>query len=166
MCAVVVEKQLLRTKLHPPRLPDIVVRERLLEELNKARSTKLTSIVAGAGYGKTILASQYLQRLGYPSVYYQLDAADSDLSVFLRYMIAGLRESHPGFGKGTIKRLATADNIAEQCRSVLSTFIAELDTIAADELFLALDDFHNLDKDAPVVEAMNFLLNHSAWRNP
>lgn len=160
MCAVSVEPQILRTKLYPPRLPEIVVRERLLSDLESARSAKLTSVVAGAGYGKSTLAAEFLQRLRRPYVWYQLEDTDSDLSVFLSYIIAGLRSMNPEFGEETFQHMASLNNVAEQSRAVLSTFISELDQLVGEELFIVLDDFHQVNESPVITEAVDFCLDH------
>ena len=55
---------LLHTKLYrPPPAPDLVPRPRLLERLDRCHSRPLTLIAAPAGYGKTTLASSWLQHL-------------------------------------------------------------------------------------------------------
>jgi LuxR family transcriptional regulator, maltose regulon positive regulatory protein len=155
------ESQILRTKLYPPRLPEIVVRERLLVELEKASSSKLTSIVAGAGYGKSTLAAEFFENKRQPFVWYQLEKTDSDLSVFLSYLVAGLRSIRPGFGANTLSHLDIATNVGEQSRAILSTFIGELDEITLEDLFIALDDFHLVNESAQITEAMDFLLGHT-----
>jgi ATP/maltotriose-dependent transcriptional regulator MalT/DNA-binding SARP family transcriptional activator len=160
MGPVAVDTQILKTKLYPPRLPEIVARERLLAELDKARSSKLAAIVAGAGYGKSTLAAEFLKKLGSPFVWYQLEDTDSDLSVFLLYLIAGLRVVHPEFGEKTLSHMGSASNILEQSRAILSTFIIELDELIAEEVFIALDDFHMVNDSAQITEAMDFLLDH------
>jgi ATP/maltotriose-dependent transcriptional regulator MalT/DNA-binding SARP family transcriptional activator len=160
MSAVAVEPQIIRTKLYPPRLPEIVARERLLKELEKARSAKLAAIVAGAGYGKSTLAAEFLCGLGCPFVWYQLEDTDSDLSEFLSYLVVGLRGIHPEFGDRTLSHMASAGNVREQSRAILSTFIGELDALIDEELFIALDDFHTVSNSAPIKEAMDFLLGH------
>ncbi len=160
MCALAVDTQILKTKLYPPRLPEIVARERLQSELDKARSSKLAAIVAGAGYGKSTLAAEFLKKLGSPFVWYQLEDTDSDLSVFLSYLIAGLRDIHPEFGEKTLSHMASASNIREQSRAILSTFVIELDELVAEEVFIALDDFHMVNDSPQITEAMDFLLNH------
>lgn len=160
MSAVAIGPQILRTKLYPPRLPEIVSRERLLAELEKARTSKLTAIVAGAGYGKSTVAAEFLHRLGRPFVWYQLEESDSDLSVFLSYLIAGLRSTYPRFGEATLSHLASTSNIAEQSRSILSTLITDLDELIGEELFISFDDFHQVNDSAQIREAMGFLLDH------
>jgi ATP/maltotriose-dependent transcriptional regulator MalT/DNA-binding SARP family transcriptional activator len=158
--AVAAETQILRTRLYPPRLPEIVTRQRLLTELEKARAAKLAVIVAGAGYGKSTLAAQFLQVSQSPFVWYQLEENDSDLSVFLSYLVAGLRGVLADFGEKTLSHLGSVSNVAEQSRAILSTFIGELDELVAEELFIALDDFHLVNDSGQITEAMEFLLDH------
>ncbi len=160
MCAFAAEPQILRTKLYPPRLPEIVSRERLLVELEKAGSSKLTAIVAGAGYGKSTLAAEFLHRQGRPFVWYQLEESDSDLSVFLSYLIAGLKNLYPQFGEATLSHLASTPNVAEQSRSILSSFVTDLDELIGEELFISFDDFHQVNDSVQIREAMGFLLDH------
>lgn len=60
---------ILRTKLHrPPVALDILPRARLLELLNQGRSTPLTLISAAAGYGKSTLASKWIEACDCPPV--------------------------------------------------------------------------------------------------
>jgi ATP/maltotriose-dependent transcriptional regulator MalT/DNA-binding SARP family transcriptional activator len=160
MCAVTVEPQILRTKLYPPRLPEIVSRERLLGELYEARTAKLTAIVAGAGYGKSSLVAEFLYKLGRPYVWYHLEDTDSDLSEFLSYLVAGLRNIYEGFGCKTSAHMASVTNVSEQSRAVLSTFITELDELIGEELFIVLDDFHTVNESPMIAEALDFLLGH------
>jgi ATP/maltotriose-dependent transcriptional regulator MalT/DNA-binding SARP family transcriptional activator len=160
MSAVAVEPQILRTKLYPPRLLDIVARKRLVAELDRARSCKLISITAGAGYGKSTLAAEFLQKQGNPFVWYQLEETDSDVSVFLSYLIAGLKDLHPEFGDKTLEHMTSAGNVVQQSRSILATFITELDESVSEEFFIALDDFHVVNDSPQIAEAMDFLLGH------
>ena len=160
MCAVAVEAQILKTKLYPPRLPGVVTRERLLGELEGARSVKLTSIVAGAGYGKSSLAAEFLHKVGCPFVWYHLESTDSDLCEFLTYLIVGLRSIHAEFGHRTMEHMNSVVNVSEQNRAVLSTLIAELDQLMGEEFFILLDDFHTVNDSLQITETMDFLLGH------
>jgi LuxR family maltose regulon positive regulatory protein len=160
MCAVAAEPQILRTKLYPPRLPEIVTRERLLRELEKLRTVKLATIIAGAGYGKSTLTAEFLQGLDRPFVWYQLEDTDSDLSEFLSYLVAGLSSIYPGFGQKTLDHKASVGNIREQSRAILSTLITELDELIGEEFYIVLDDFHLVNDSVPITEAVDFLLGH------
>jgi hypothetical protein len=59
---------LLLTKLYrPPVTPDLEQRSRLMERLDRNRHRPLTLISAPAGYGKTMLASMWLEACHCPS---------------------------------------------------------------------------------------------------
>jgi LuxR family transcriptional regulator, maltose regulon positive regulatory protein len=85
---------ILKTKLHRPLLPNMLVgRKALLDWLNQDLNHPLTLVIAPAGYGKTTLIDEWLNQLpsSMPSAWLSLDEADSDLYIFLRYFIAALR---------------------------------------------------------------------------
>ena len=92
---------LLQTKLHRPRPPhNLVVRERLVEELNQVIDHQLTLICAPAGFGKTTLVCTWLEQMetdkavgvaAKPAAWLSLDENDSDLHLFFRYFITTLR---------------------------------------------------------------------------
>ncbi|MBN2025680.1 MAG: hypothetical protein JW854_02795 [Actinobacteria bacterium] len=160
MSAVALTSPILRTKLYPPRLPEIIVRERLIGELERQRSAKLIAIIAGAGYGKSTLAVEFMHRLGSPFVWYQLEDTDSDLSVFISYLAAGIREIYSEFGRGKLPHPDSAVDTMEPGGDTLSSFIWALDDLIGEELFVVLDDFHTVNESAQITEAMDFLLSH------
>ena len=82
---------IIRTKLHrPPVTKDLVPRSHLLERLEYCRQRPLTLISAPAGYGKSTLASSWLGTCECPGAWVSLDDDDSDLRVFLTYMVAAI----------------------------------------------------------------------------
>ncbi len=65
---------LIQTKLHrPPVTEDLVHRPRLLEQLDRNRRHPLTLVSAPAGYGKSTLASSWLETYDGLSVWVSLD---------------------------------------------------------------------------------------------
>lgn len=150
----------LRTKLYPPRLPAIAERPRLLKVLEQASTAKLTAIVGGPGYGKSTLAVEFLETHDCPFVWYQLEKTDADLAVFLSYLVAGFQALQADFGDKTRERMASTANLREQNRGVLSAFLAELDTLVGEHVFIVLDDFQEVNSDARIREAVEFLLDH------
>jgi ATP/maltotriose-dependent transcriptional regulator MalT/DNA-binding SARP family transcriptional activator len=151
---------ILKTKLYAPRLPDIIPREKLLQKLNAAKKTKLTTIVAGAGYGKSTLAASFLADQKVPSVWYQLEETDRDLSEFITYLVAGVRMQESGFGEETSGRLKAAEDAAGESRVILATLISEMDARVKNDLIIVLDDFQEVNNSSQVTEALDFLLGH------
>ena len=87
----------LPTKLHRPRTrAHDVLRPRLLARLDAGLQQRITLISAPAGFGKTILAAQWLEHLPRRAAWLSLDEQDSDLERFLRYLMAALHTVAPG----------------------------------------------------------------------
>ena len=87
----------INTKLYrPPVTPDLETRTSLLELLDENRQRPLTLISAPAGYGKSTLASMWLEASDFPSAWISLDEGDNDLRTFVRYLLAALSRTFPG----------------------------------------------------------------------
>jgi LuxR family maltose regulon positive regulatory protein len=143
---------LLRTKLYapPPRL-DLVKRGRLLAELNTLLvgsagfGRNLTLIAAPAGYGKTTLASQWLQTIDLPVAWLSLDPDDNDPTRFFRYLIAAFQTAAPDAireppslaGAGPVSSIDT-----------LTTEIINNLSAMPTPMMLVLDDYHVIESRA------------------
>ena len=85
---------ILATKLYiPPPRSKIVLRPRLIEQLNEGLSSgrKLTLISASAGFGKTTLVSEWVAVCERPVTWLSLDGGDNDPARFLTYLLAALQ---------------------------------------------------------------------------
>ncbi len=88
---------LLATKLHRPQLPaHFLRRQRLLDQLEENRELPLVMVSAPAGYGKSTLVAEWLEGSDRPVAWLSLDPGDSDLSVFLRYVLSAIETLFPG----------------------------------------------------------------------
>src|ERR1044072_7525275 len=76
----------LPAKLTLPRLYAPVERARLYEELDAARAHPVIWITAPPGSGKTTLAAAYLKSRDCPTMWYQMDAGDSDPAAFCYFL--------------------------------------------------------------------------------
>lgn len=84
---VVCLHRILHRKLLAPRVDGCLVRPRLLDAALQSR----TVIAQGpAGSGKTVFLVQWLQARGRLAVYYELNEADRDGSVFAAHLLTGL----------------------------------------------------------------------------
>ncbi len=130
----------LKSKLTLPRLPSTIKRERLFSLLENLRNRKITTIVAGAGYGKTTLATQALNLLGCKHIWYRLDPSDMDFLTFLSYLITGFRQHFPKFGQKTLDRAQQTRSLKQEWQSVLMVFLNEIDQNINDDFVIVIDD--------------------------
>src|SRR6185503_17097956 len=94
---------ILATKLYaPPHRPRLILRPRLIEQLNQGLDRRLTLVSAPAGFGKTTLVSEWIAALtsslspigraeGVRAAWLSLDEGDSDPTRFLTYFISALQ---------------------------------------------------------------------------
>jgi LuxR family maltose regulon positive regulatory protein len=148
---------ILATKLYvPPPRSKIVLRPRLIEQLNKGLHHRLILISAPAGFGKTTLVSEWVAGCERLVAWLSLDEGDSDPARFLTYLVSALQTIAPDVGEGVLGALQSPQ--PPPIESILTTILNETITIA-DNFILVLDDYHILDSKA-VDNALTFLLEH------
>ena len=148
---------ILATKLYvPPDRSKIVLRPRLIEQLNQGLHHRLTLVSAPAGFGKTTLVSEWIASCGRPVAWLSIDESDSDLTRFLIYLISALQTINAGIGSDVLQGIQTSQ--PPPIESILTTLLNEISTIP-NEFILVLDDYHLIDARA-VDNALTFLLEH------
>ncbi len=152
---------LLATKLYiPPPPPKVVVRTRLIKQLDEGLSAGRTPgvilISAPAGFGKTTLVSEWIAKGDRPAAWLSLEEGDSDPARFLSYLVAALRTVVPQLGEGTLEGLQASQPLPTE--AVLTTLLNDISTLA-EKFILVLDDYHVIDARA-VDEALTFLVEH------
>ena len=152
------ELPLIQTKFCGPRVTaDIVARDRLLTLMDASLECPLTMISAPAGYGKSVLVSQWLQRQKHRTIWLSLDQADSDFRQFLAYLIAAIHNEFPKTCHDTKQLISMPE-----CPPV-PVVVGHLqnDLFAITEpCSIVLDDYHQLDQSSLVHEFIEKLLQH------
>ena len=88
---------ILKTKLYKPILKDpYVIRESIIEHLEKNRYNPLTLVVAATGYGKSVTVSQWLDQTKTKYCWVSLDDELNDVQNFLLYLVHAIRTAFPG----------------------------------------------------------------------
>ncbi len=133
----------LSTKLYPPPpRPDGVERPRLLQRLNDGlqQGRRLTLVSAPAGFGKTTLASSWLQGVDShcQMAWVSLDGGENDPGQFLSYLTAALQQCDPEVGRTILTSLKSQPlpplpQLVEQLINDLSA--------SAHRFILVLDDY-------------------------
>jgi len=132
---------LLATKTQAPRQEsELVVRPRLVEQLNRAAMVApLTIVVAPAGFGKTTLVSTWAQQYERPVGWVSLDEQDNAVPRFWLHMIAAMQLLRPGLGEGALAWFFASE--APPLEARLELLINDI-ALAADDVTLVLDDYH------------------------
>ncbi len=160
---------ILATKLYiPTPRAKIVLRPRLIEQLNEGLQRKLTLISASAGFGKTTLVSEWAASCGQPVAWLSLDKGDNDPARFLIYLVTALQSIVANIGTGVLGALQSHQ--PPSIESILTALLNEITTIpdnpstrpfgqSGQRFILVLDDYHIIDSK-PVDNALTFLLEH------
>lgn len=135
--------QVIATKIQPPRLGiELVNRYSLLSRFDNYRDKKLTIIAAPAGYGKTVLVSQFVAQTDAKYIWYQLDSFDNDPVTFFCCLSSGISRYFPELGEAMLGVLASAGDISSKSRGILALLVNELGKYPGDRLIIVFDDFH------------------------
>jgi LuxR family maltose regulon positive regulatory protein len=148
---------LLTTKLYiPPVRSELVSRPRLIEQLNAGVDRKLTLVSAAAGFGKTTLVAEWLNRVERPCTWLSLDKGDNDPVQFVTYLIAALQNVEEGIGQAAQSLLG-----APQLPPIESLVTLLINDIAAtpQPFVLVLDDYDAIQTES-IHLAVEFLIEH------
>ncbi len=156
------EPPILKSKLC---FPDITKNmRRLISRLSGKAilENRLTTIVAGAGYGKTTLAVQALEGVNARIIRLRLDSTDKDLTFFLSGLIRGIQNIFPEFNASSIVDCQDKPpgSAADEMR--IRQLLADLEACLETDLILVLDDVHWVKESEAVNAVLNFLLRHSS----
>jgi LuxR family transcriptional regulator, maltose regulon positive regulatory protein len=141
---------ILATKLFvPPLRSDLVLRQRLIDQLNAGGRQKLILVSAPAGYGKTTLVSSWISQNRTVSAWLSLDEDDNDPIRFFQYVLTALQRMIPAISGdlagGTIPLETTLNLLINEIARQSGPFV------------LVLDDFHNISSP-PVLDLSTTLL--------
>jgi len=135
---------MLLTKLHIPSAGNnIVHRSELFDKLNAGLSRKLILVSAPAGFGKTTVVSDWIDKNKIPAAWFSIDNGDDDPANFLSYIISGIQGIHSTFGQDALKLFNSANKPSVE--SIASLLINEMLKIN-ENFLLVLDDFHLINR--------------------
>lgn len=139
-----------RTKIVVPELPArLVSRSRLWTELDRAEDCAVTLVQAPAGFGKTLLLAEWIQR-GHSSAtaWVSLDSDDNDDRRFWSAVLAAL-DACPGVRAGNPLQELTLPARPSSDPGFLAEIVDVLDDLPS-PVRLVLDDMHELTAAEPL----------------
>lgn len=149
---------IVKTKLYcPPETAGFIQRVRLLEALGGALERPLTLVCAPAGYGKSVLISDWARSLKVPVAWVALDETESDLRQFLAYVLTALDALSPGAFESSLRWLANPELPATP---VISHELVNTILTVDKQLVLVLDDYHKIDHGSMVHDLVQEILKH------
>ena len=132
---------LIETKLRPPVLKsDLVVRPRLIRQLDGALSARLAVLSAPPGFGKSTLLGQWIANLRERDAavgWLARDRDDDEIGRFLTYLVAAIRRADPQIAQHVPALLQSSPVLPVD--SVLTSIVNDL-AHRSQPLFLVLDD--------------------------
>ena len=152
----------------PAARPELVLRPRLIEQLNGGLHRKLTLISAPAGFGKTTVVTEWLDNLqgnthqekptNIRIAWLSLDESENNPARFLTYFIAALNQIDglDALGDGSLTMLQSPQ--LPPIDAILTLFINDLAAIPSRIIFV-LDDYHLIDTQT-IQDILSFLLEN------
>jgi ATP/maltotriose-dependent transcriptional regulator MalT/DNA-binding SARP family transcriptional activator len=148
-------------KCSPPRLGAVFARERLYAALDTACARPIVWVAGAPGAGKTTLVSGYIAARELRTLWYQLDAGDSDPATFFHYLSLAAKTLAP-------RKRATLPTLTPQHLPSLAAYARDyferLGALCASPMALVLDNYQEVAPEsslhALLAEALPLLPAH------
>jgi two-component SAPR family response regulator len=159
---------ILATKFEKPKpKPNLLLRERLLALVHNNLDKRLIAVISGAGYGKTTLIAQLLERERLPALFISLEPSDSDPAGFSQCLVTGLSRLAGAGQRSTLdqslhcalEQMVHDASLAGNPVAFATALINELTVHRTEELFIVLDDYHWLESGSLVHAMVDFLVD-------
>ena len=113
-------------------------------------------LTAPAGYGKTVLAREWLQGREH-AAWYRATPASADVGAFSAGLAEAVAPVVPGAGERVRQRLRVGDATERLARPLAELLAEDLEAWPAEGI-IVLDDYHLLAESAPVETFLDWLL--------
>lgn len=134
--------QVILDKVAVPHESPRVSRPRLLRMLEEGLAVCTSTVITGrAGTGKTLLAADFARRCGPRAAWYKVEASDSNLRTFFRYLVESVSRQRPGFGGEVLNHFIRSPSL-EDVPTLAEAFLYELQECGGEPLLMVVDDLH------------------------
>jgi len=153
-------RKLQKSKLRFAGSSDIINRDRLSPFMDEFTQKRVTSVVAGAGYGKSTFVFQAVQYADIKTIWYRLDQYDRDIVTFISYMVSGLRTHYPDIAQKTLDSIDAAPVSAGEIEAVFFLFLNDIENIINEKIIFVLDDYHLVHDSDEINKFLNLFLEN------
>jgi LuxR family transcriptional regulator, maltose regulon positive regulatory protein len=137
-----VDAQLIHEKIDVPNEVSRTSRPRLLDLLADNLAAYNATVIHGrAGTGKTTLAGDFARRTTRPVCWYKIDAGDTQLDIFCRYLIATLRLQRPSLDEKPLMEM-TESTESDRAELLAEGFVFQLGEARSEPLLVIIEDLH------------------------
>ncbi|MDY7033823.1 MAG: BTAD domain-containing putative transcriptional regulator [Thermodesulfobacteriota bacterium] len=150
----------LDSKFNPPRLYQTIERVECYPFFSQITQKKVTTIIAGAGYGKSTAVADFLNHSGVRFIWFNLEERDMDISVFVTVFMEGINRSYPTFKTNIDEFIDTKIISGLKKESLFPSIVKEAENILTEETIIVFDDYHLLRESEDVNNFFEFLINH------
>lgn len=156
-------------KIITPEIPEYYYsREKLLTKILSYSSKRLILITAPAGYGKTSFSVEFFHKLNDKlKLWISLSPYDNSIENFFLLLSIAFENNFKDsvFGSKLKNILSRSQNVSlnEKINNVISSFSSDLYSYLKNrnkQLYIFLDDFHNIDESDEVCSALNYFLEY------
>ncbi len=149
---------ILHSKILSPKIGETVKRACDSSLWDKISKKRITTVTAGAGYGKTTFVAQATAAA--ETVWYRLADTDKDLFVFLNYLAEGIGRFYPRFSEAIRDYFQGERLIDKDVQAAITYYLHAMENSVNRELMIVLDDFHLVQESPEVLDCVQFLLEH------
>ncbi|MGH2700036.1 MAG: AAA family ATPase, partial [Actinomycetota bacterium] len=151
------------SKLLPPRRPDtFLARPALTARLDDARRYRLTTVVAGAGFGKSTMLGPWASDVG--GCWYTLDKSDASPATLARGLVDALQVRVPSLSEDLTAALGGSLGADEGAGSQVEALAGQIGEALDDvegELVLVMDDLHEISAQTDSALLIEALCRHA-----
>ena len=151
-------KDLILTKIVTPKLHSkILMRERIKKVLTHSY-TKIWTIIAEPGYGKTSCLLELKKYVQFPSAWYSLDENDNNIIDFVNHLIYSIKRIYPSFGK-TLNNILQSYPDYDKGLDIKKKLLNELIDLEKD-LLIIFDNYYKINNNKAINDFIQFLINY------
>lgn len=157
------------SRLSPPAMPSpFIHRERLLTRLGETLERRLTTVVAGAGFGKSTLLAGWAA--GINCAWYSAAPEDASLAGFSRGLVDALRLRVPALSAGEPGSVVTGAGPGAEsdepglARGFAAAVCESLQAELRRDLVLVIDDVHEVESSPGAMQVIDSLCRQAPSR--